>query len=64
MFGDRSAMIGRAVALRHAERVECFGIPRKIGAVAEQAMTYAMFAQKRTVSADMVLSGLLWMGCR
>lgn len=32
-----------------------FGIPRKIGAVTEQAMTYAMFAQKRAVSADMVL---------
>jgi type II secretory pathway predicted ATPase ExeA len=32
-----------------------FGIPRRIGAVTEQAMTYAMFAQKRTVSADMVL---------
>ncbi len=32
-----------------------FGIPRKIGAVTEQALTYAMFDQKRTVSADMVL---------
>jgi general secretion pathway protein A len=32
-----------------------YGIPRKIGATAEQAMTYAMFADKRTVDADMVL---------
>jgi type II secretory pathway predicted ATPase ExeA len=32
-----------------------FGIPRKIGAVIEQALTYAMFDQKRTVTADMVL---------
>ena len=32
-----------------------FGIPRRIGAITEQAMTYAMFAKKRTVSADMVL---------
>jgi len=32
-----------------------YGIPRKIGAIAEQAMTYAMFADKRTVDADMVL---------
>ena len=32
-----------------------FGIPRKIGAVTEQALTYAMFDQKRTVNADIVL---------
>jgi type II secretory pathway predicted ATPase ExeA len=32
-----------------------YGIPRKIGAIAEQAMTYAMFADKRTVDADRVL---------
>jgi len=32
-----------------------FGIPRKIGAVAEAALTYAMFDQKRTVNADIVL---------
>jgi general secretion pathway protein A len=32
-----------------------FGIPRKIGTVTEQALTYAMFDQKRTVSADIVL---------
>jgi general secretion pathway protein A len=32
-----------------------FGIPRKIGAITEAALTYAMFDQKRTVSADMVL---------
>ena len=32
-----------------------FGIPRKIGAITEQALTYAMFDQKRTVSAEMVL---------
>lgn len=32
-----------------------FGIPRKIGAITEQALTYAMFAEKRTVDADMVL---------
>ena len=32
-----------------------FGIPRKIGAITEQALTYAMFDQKQTVSAEMVL---------
>ncbi len=32
-----------------------FGIPRSIGAVTEQALTYAMFSEKRTVDADMVL---------
>ncbi|RLC01754.1 MAG: hypothetical protein DRH90_15495 [Deltaproteobacteria bacterium] len=32
-----------------------FGIPRKIGAITEQALTYAMFDQKHTVSAEMVL---------
>jgi type II secretory pathway predicted ATPase ExeA len=32
-----------------------FGIPRKIGAITEQALTYAMFDQMRTVSADIVL---------
>jgi type II secretory pathway predicted ATPase ExeA len=32
-----------------------FGIPRKIGAVTEQALTYAMFDHKRTLTADMVL---------
>jgi len=32
-----------------------FGIPRKIGTVVEQALTYAMFDQKRTVSPEMVL---------
>jgi type II secretory pathway predicted ATPase ExeA len=32
-----------------------FGIPRKIGAITEAALTYAMFDQKRTVTADMVL---------
>ncbi|MDP2692002.1 MAG: AAA family ATPase [bacterium] len=32
-----------------------FGIPRKIGAITEAALTYAMFDQKRTVSADIVL---------
>lgn len=32
-----------------------FGIPRKIGAITEQALTYAMFDQKRTVTAEMVL---------
>jgi general secretion pathway protein A len=32
-----------------------FGIPRKIGAVTEQALTYAMFDQKRTVSPQIVL---------
>ncbi|MFZ0447795.1 MAG: AAA family ATPase [Desulfatiglandaceae bacterium] len=32
-----------------------FGIPRKIGAIVEQALTYAMFDQKRTVTPDMVL---------
>jgi type II secretory pathway predicted ATPase ExeA len=32
-----------------------FGIPRKIGTVTEQALTYAMFDHKRTVTADMVL---------
>jgi len=32
-----------------------FGIPRRIGAITEQALTYAMFSDKRTVDADMVL---------
>lgn len=32
-----------------------FGIPRKIGAVVEQALTYALFDQKRSVTAEMVL---------
>ena len=32
-----------------------FGIPRKIGAVTEQALTYAMFDQKQTVSPEIVL---------
>ncbi len=32
-----------------------FGIPRKIGAVTEAALTCAMFDQKRTVSPEMVL---------
>jgi len=32
-----------------------FGIPRKIGAITEQALTYAMFDNKRTVTADMLL---------
>jgi len=31
------------------------GIPRKIGTLVEQALTFAMFDQKRTVSAEMVL---------
>ena len=32
-----------------------FGIPRKIGTITEQALTYAMFDQKRTVTPDMIL---------
>jgi len=32
-----------------------FGIPRKIGAITEQALTYAMFDQKRTVTPEIVL---------
>lgn len=32
-----------------------FGIPRKIGAITEQALTYAMFDNKRTVTAETVL---------
>jgi type II secretory pathway predicted ATPase ExeA len=32
-----------------------FGIPRKIGAITEAALTYAMFDQKRTVTAEIVL---------
>ena len=32
-----------------------FGIPRKIGTVTDQALTYAMFDQKRTVSPEIVL---------
>jgi general secretion pathway protein A len=32
-----------------------FGIPRRIGAINEQALTYAMFDQKRTVTPEMVL---------
>ena len=32
-----------------------FGIPRKIGTVVEQALTYAMFDQKHTVTPEIVL---------
>jgi len=32
-----------------------FGIPRRIGAICEQSLTYAMFSEKRSVNADMVL---------
>ncbi len=32
-----------------------FGIPRKIGTITEQALTYAMFDHKTNVTADMVL---------
>jgi general secretion pathway protein A len=32
-----------------------FGIPRKIGSITEQALTYAMFDQKRTATPEMVL---------
>jgi len=32
-----------------------FGIPRKIGALTEQALTYAMFDHKRTVTPEIVL---------
>lgn len=32
-----------------------FGIPRRIGAVAHQALTYAMFSERKTVDADVVL---------
>lgn len=32
-----------------------FGIPRRIGVVAELSLTYAMFADKKTVDANMVL---------
>jgi type II secretory pathway predicted ATPase ExeA len=39
----------------HAVHDLSFGIPRKIGAITEAAMTYAMFDQKRTVSAEIVL---------
>jgi type II secretory pathway predicted ATPase ExeA len=39
----------------HAVYDLSFGIPRKIGSITEAAMTYAMFDQKRTVSADIVL---------
>ncbi|MFH1146575.1 MAG: AAA family ATPase [Pseudomonadota bacterium] len=39
----------------HAVHELSFGIPRKIGAITEQALTYAMFDHKRTVTADMVL---------
>jgi general secretion pathway protein A len=32
-----------------------FGIPRKIGTLVEQALTFAMFDQKRTITAPMIL---------
>jgi general secretion pathway protein A len=32
-----------------------YGIPRRIGRTAEQALTYAMFADKKTIDADMIL---------
>ena len=34
---------------------QSFGIPRRIGNTATQAMLYAMVEQKRTIDADMVL---------
>jgi type II secretory pathway predicted ATPase ExeA len=40
-------------ALNAAHEIS-FGIPRKIGAVVVQALTYAMFDHKRNVTADMV----------
>ena len=32
-----------------------FGIPRKIGAITEQALTYAMFDGKRTITSDLLI---------
>jgi type II secretory pathway predicted ATPase ExeA len=32
-----------------------FGIPRKIGAITEAALTYAMFDHKRSVTPEMLL---------
>lgn len=49
-----SEPIFNAEALR-AVYEATYGIPRRIGAVAEQALTYAMFADKRTVDAETVL---------
>lgn len=43
---------GGAMAAMHEVT---FGIPRRIGTVAIDALTYAMFADKRTVDADVVL---------
>lgn len=39
----------------HAVHDLSFGIPRKIGAITEAALTYAMFDNKRTVSSDIVM---------
>ena len=43
---------GDALAAVHEQS---FGIPRRIGNIATQAMLLAMYEQKRTIDADMVL---------
>jgi general secretion pathway protein A len=53
-------LAGASEPLLHERAIDAihelsFGIPRKIGAITEAALTYAMFDQKRSVSADMVL---------
>jgi general secretion pathway protein A len=42
-------------AALHAVHELSFGIPRKIGAITEAALTYAMFDHKRSVTAEMLL---------
>ncbi len=53
-------LAGAAVPILDEQALEAvhqvsFGIPRRIGAVTEQALTYAMFDAKRTVTPEMVL---------
>ena len=53
LAGAKEPLLDEA-ALRAVHELS-FGIPRKIGAITEAALTYAMFDHKRSVTADMVL---------
>lgn len=53
-------LAGAKESILHEKALEAiheisFGIPRKIGTVTEQALTYAMFDHKRTVTPEIVL---------
>ena len=60
LFGARRAPAGTAEPIFHPDALgalheQSFGIPRRIGNIATQAMLYAMVEHKRTIDADMVL---------